>query len=110
MSDSTTTIASGAALVTLINVLTVKREDQDRLVQLLIQATEHTMKNVPGFISANIHKSLGGERVTNYAQWASKEAFEAMLKNPQAREHMAPIQKIATYDAHLYQVVSVQHE
>lgn len=109
MPDSTTTISTGATFVTLINVFTVKREDQDRLVQLLIEATEQTMKNVPGFISANIHKSMDGERVTNYAQWASKEAFEAMLKNPEAREHMAPIQKLATFDAHLYEVVGVHH-
>jgi len=99
------TIAKTNRVVTLINVFTVKPEDQQRLVDMLIEATEKTMKHVPGFVSANIHKSLDGERVTNYAQWQSKEAFEAMLKNPKALEHMKPITEIAKSDAHLYEVI-----
>ena len=63
------------------------------------------MKNLPGFVSANIHKSADGVRVANYAQWRSREDFEAMLKNPEATAHMKPISEIATFDAHLYEVV-----
>lgn len=62
------------------------------------------MKNLPGFVSANIHKSLDKVRVANYAQWRSKEDFEAMLKNPEAAAHMQPIMEIAQFDAHLYEV------
>jgi heme-degrading monooxygenase HmoA len=40
------------------------------------------MKHAPGFVSANIHRSLDGKKVVNYAQWESKEAFEAMGKIP----------------------------
>jgi heme-degrading monooxygenase HmoA len=65
------------------------------------------MSKVPGFVSANIHKSLDGVRVANYAQWRSREDFEAMLKNPEAAQHMAPIKAIATNDAHLFEVVDV---
>jgi heme-degrading monooxygenase HmoA len=99
------TILKDAKLVTLINVFTVAPENQQRLVGLLIEATEKTMKNIPGFISASIHKSLDGQRVTNYAQWRSREDFEAMLKNPEALSHMGPIKEIASNDAHLYEVV-----
>jgi quinol monooxygenase YgiN len=109
MSDDTTTIRADSEAITLINVFTVRPKDQDRLVQLLIEATENTMKGIQGFISANIHKSLDGERVTNYAQWRSREAFEAMLKNPVAQKHMAPIQQIASNEPHLYSVVDVHH-
>jgi heme-degrading monooxygenase HmoA len=100
-----TTISKEAKLVTLINVFTVEPEDQQRLVDMLVEATEKTMKNIPGFISANIHKSIDGVRVANYAQWRSKEDFEAMLKNPEALSHMRPILEIASNDAHLYEVV-----
>ena len=100
-----TTISKDNKIMTLINVFTVEPENQQRLVELLVEATEKTMKNVDGFISANIHKSADGVRVVNYAQWRSREDFAAMLKNPEARAHMVPIMEIATYDAHTYEVV-----
>jgi heme-degrading monooxygenase HmoA len=109
MSATTTPIAAGADYVTLINVFTVKPEDQDQLVDMLTKATDGAMSKIPGFISANIHKSADGTRVANYAQWRSAQDFEAMMKMPEAQAHMAPITKIATYDAHLYDVVTVRH-
>jgi quinol monooxygenase YgiN len=99
-----TTISKDNKVVTLINVFTVEPENQQELINLLIEATEKTMKALPGFISANIHRSLDGVRVTNYAQWRTREDFEAMLKNPEATAHMKPIMAIATFDAHLYEV------
>ena len=73
------TISKDNDVVTLINVFTVAPEDQQRLVDVLVDATQSVMRKQPGFISANIHRSLDGTRVTNYAQWRSREAFEAML-------------------------------
>lgn len=98
------TISKGNNVVTLINVFTVEPADQQRLVDMLVAATEKTMKHVDGFVSANIHKSLDGKRVVNYAQWASQEAFEAMVNDAHAQEHMKPILEIATADFHLYDV------
>ena len=100
-----TTISKDNKVMTLINVFTVEPDNQQRLVDLLIEATEKTMKNILGFISANIHKSADGVRVVNYAQWRSREDFAAMLKNPEAQIHMKPITEIATFDAHTYEVV-----
>jgi len=98
------TISKDNNVVTLINVFTVEPSNQQKLVDLLLEATEKTMKNVSGFVSANIHKSLDGRRVVNYAQWRSQEDFEAMVKNPKAQEHMKPIAQIAKADFHLYEV------
>jgi len=100
-----TTISKDNKVVTLVNVFTVAPENQQRLVEMLVGVTEKTMKQVPGFVSANIHKSLDGVRVANYAQWRSREDFEAMLKNPEAVAHMKPIMEIAEFDAHLYEVI-----
>lgn len=69
------TIQKGRDILTLINVFTVKREDQQKLADLLIEATEQTMKQMPGFISASIHTSLDGTRVVNYAQCRTVRAF-----------------------------------
>jgi heme-degrading monooxygenase HmoA len=102
------TIAKENDLVTLINVFTVAQEDQQRLVNVLVDATQKVMKNQPGFVSANIHRSLDGTRVANYAQWRSREAFEAMLRNQEAAEHMGEAARIAEgFEPHLYEVSSV---
>jgi heme-degrading monooxygenase HmoA len=99
------TIAKDNDVVTLINVFTVTQEDQQRLVDVLVDATQKVMRKQPGFVSANIHRSLDGTRVTNYAQWRSREAFEAMLQNQEAAEHMGEGARIAErFEPYLYEV------
>jgi len=67
------------------------------------------MRKQQGFISANIHRSLDGTRVTYYAQWRSPEAFEAMLRDREAAEHMGEAAKIAeSFEPHLYEVSFVE--
>jgi heme-degrading monooxygenase HmoA len=103
-----TTIDPRQKLVTLINVFSVEPENQARLVEVLVEATEKVMRHLPGFLSANIHRSLDGRHVANYAQWESREAFERMLSDPEARRHMGPIQEIASNQGFLYEVVHVE--
>lgn len=103
-----TTIQEHSPHATLINVFTVEPRRAADVVALLRKATEDVMRYLPGFISANIHLSTDGTRVTNYAQWRSTEDFHALLADPTAREHMDRCADIATsYDPHLYTVESV---
>src|SRR5215210_5238977 len=103
------TIAKDNDVVTLINVFTIAPEEQQRLVDVLVDATQAVMSKQQGFISANIHSSLDGRRVTNYAQWRTREAFEAMLQNQEAAEHMGEAAKIAErFEPHLYEVSFVE--
>jgi hypothetical protein len=46
-------------------------------------------------VLANLHKSLGGTWVANYAQWRSQEDFEASIENPEAAVHMKEAAEIA---------------
>ncbi|MGV9942251.1 antibiotic biosynthesis monooxygenase family protein [Streptomyces sp. NPDC003401] len=95
-------------VATLINVFTVSPDRQDELIELLARATEETMKHQPGFVCANFHASLDGERVINYAQWETEEHYRAMLGNPEARVHMDQAAKIATdVQPRLFSVKSV---
>jgi hypothetical protein len=55
-------------------------------------------------MSASIHRSLDGTKVVNYAQWRSKNDFDAMRLNPAARPHMEAIAAIATFDPILCEV------
>jgi quinol monooxygenase YgiN len=99
------TIQKGRDVLTLVNVFTVSRDNQQKLADLLVEATEKTMKRQPGFVSASIHRSLDGTKVVNYAQWRNKADFEAMQKNPEARPHMEAAAALATFDPILCEVV-----
>lgn len=106
----TTTISADANVATLINVFTVSPERQQELVDILVRTTEDVMQHLPGFVAANIHPSTDGTRVVNYAQWESAEAFQAMLGDAIAQEHMGQVSAIAEHvDPHLYAVASVHH-
>jgi quinol monooxygenase YgiN len=90
-----TTLNAGSGHLALINTFVVEPENAERLLQLLIQATAETMQGLPGFVSANLHVSLDRKHVANYAQWRSKQDFEAMLQNPAAQGHMREAAKLA---------------
>ncbi len=64
-------ISEGAPVLTVINVFSVAPERQSALVELLERATREVVRHQPGFVSANLHVGLDGDRVANYAQWAS---------------------------------------
>ena len=102
-------IRSTDRLATVINVFTVDPAKQDQLVELLTRATDDTIRHFPGFISANFHKSVDGTRVTNYAQWRSREDLEAMLRHPAALPHLQEATALATStDPHVYEVIAVR--
>ena len=99
-----TTIDKGQKVLTLINVFTVAPEKQDELVKVLVDATQQTMKHLPGFVSANIHRSLDGTKVVNYAQWKTMADFEAMRKNQEAAPHMKSAAALAQFEPILCEV------
>ena len=99
------TISKDNKVVTLVNVFTIAPENQQRLVDVLTDATEQTMKHLPGFVSANIHSSFDGTRVINYAQWRTREDFEAMQKDPDAGPHMKKAAALASFEPILCEVV-----
>jgi quinol monooxygenase YgiN len=99
------TIDATRGVMTLINTFEVEPKDADRLVAMLVAATNETMRARKGFISASIHKSGDGTRVVNYAQWASKADFEAMRADPEAQKHMKECAQIAkSFDPRIYTV------
>jgi hypothetical protein len=99
------TISPANPFVTLVNVFRLHDPaNQQRLADLLVDATEQTMKHQPGFVSANIHRSLDGTHVVNYAQRRSAADFEAMRQNAAAQGHMRRAFELADVDGRLYEV------
>jgi antibiotic biosynthesis monooxygenase (ABM) superfamily enzyme len=91
-----TTIDNSKNYCTLINVFTVSPEKHLQLVELLKEATEKVMCKLPGYVSANLHISDDKKTVTNYAQWATLQDFQNIMKNEEAQKHMKLAASIAT--------------
>jgi len=100
-----TTISKDAKLVTLINVFTVEPANQRRLVELLARATDTSVRHAPGFVSASLHRSLDGTRVTMYAQWRTIEDYEAMRRNAAPAPFLQQALALATFEPGMYEVV-----
>jgi quinol monooxygenase YgiN len=101
------TITTGDRPMTVINVFTVAPTQQARLVELLTQATESSIRHVPGFVGAALHRSLDGTKVTMYAQWATPEDYDRMRANPDASPFLADALAISKFDPGFYEVVRV---
>src|ERR1700676_5428786 len=99
------TISKSDKLVTLINVFTVEPAKQQQLTQLLARATEISVRYVPGFISASLHRSLDGTKVAMYAQWRSVEDYQAMRENPVALPYMQQAVALAKFEPGMYEVI-----
>ena len=100
-------IAKGDRVATVINVFTVGPGDQARLLELLTSATESSVRHVPGFLSAALHRSLDGTKVTMYAQWRSVEDYQRMRSRPDTSPFLAEALTIAKFDPGLYEVVEI---
>lgn len=95
--------------VTLINIFKVQRSEQQRLIELPTQATENSVRNAPGFISARLHRSIDCTKVTMYAQWRSRREYEAMRADPAPLPYLNEALKIATFEPGMYEVVQEFH-
>jgi quinol monooxygenase YgiN len=92
--------------ITLINVFTVDSAHQRRLIDLLTEATERSVRYAPGFISARLHRSLDGTKVTMYAQWRSITDYEAMRADPTPLPYFQQALTIAKFEPGMYEVIS----
>jgi quinol monooxygenase YgiN len=92
-------------VITLINVFTVEPVNQQRLIELLTEATEAAVRRAPGFVSASLHRSTDGTKVTMYAQWESLEAYQAMRGDPAPLPFLQEALTIATFEPGIYEVV-----
>ena len=94
-------------LLTVINVFTVSPENQARLIELLTRATESTVRQVPGFISATLHQSFDGAKVTMYAKWRSWDDYQRMRENSTASPFLTEALTYSSFEPGFYRVVEV---
>jgi heme-degrading monooxygenase HmoA len=66
--------------VTQINVFTVEPDRQQPLIDYLARAAQ-VASEVPGWMSASLHRSLDGTRVVNYAQSEDLDAAQRVIQH-----------------------------
>jgi quinol monooxygenase YgiN len=100
-------ISKGDRPITVINVFTVAPDSQQRLLELLASATQSSVRHVPGFVAAALHRSLDGTKVTMYAQWRTTDDYQRMRTRSDTSPFLAEALTIATFDPGVYEVVDV---
>lgn len=98
-------ISAKSSVVTLINVFTVEPVNQPRLIELLTEATEVSVRQARGFVSASLHRSTDGTKVTMYAQWRSIDDYQAMRRDPTPLPFLEEALAIAKFEPGIYEVV-----
>lgn len=98
-------ISKDTDIVTVINLFSVESKNQKQLIDILKLFSNQFVEKQTNFISANVHRSLDGKRVLSYAQWKSKESYQAIYANVDAKPFLDDIRKISTFNWNFYKVV-----
>jgi len=99
-----TTISKDNKFITLINIFTSNSQAAGTR-GLAHPRYQDFDVSYPRLHLRELHRSIDGTKVANYAQWRSVEDFQAMLKNPTALPHMQQAAALAKFEPGLYEVV-----
>ena len=58
----------------------------------------------PGFISATLHRSIDGTKVTMYALWRNMEDYQSMRQDPGRLPFLQEALTFATFEPGMYEV------
>jgi heme-degrading monooxygenase HmoA len=93
--------------VILLNKFTVQPEDVDQFLKVFADTTK-MFKQQPGFISAQLHRGIGGSSTFfNYVVWESAEHFKQAFSKQEFRSSMADVLPNAVMSPHLFKKVAV---
>src|ERR1700683_1118207 len=93
--------------VVLINKFNVRPDDVDQLLAAW-RADAALMRAQPGYISAQLHRGIGGSCVFfNYAVWESTEHFARAFANPEFQSQLGQYPSSASAEPHLFRKIAV---
>jgi quinol monooxygenase YgiN len=104
-----TTIAVTKEVSTLINILTVEPENQQKLIQLLRDNTETVVSRLDGWISTSFIAATDQRHVVIYSQWRDLASVEAMQAAPDMAAYFPRIAALAAFDSFAGHVVYNHH-
>jgi quinol monooxygenase YgiN len=93
--------------VILINKFTVDPEDVNKFLKAWANDAEY-FKRQPGFISAQLHRGIGGSGVfVNYAVWESSDQLKKALDNIDLAALLKEYPPTTVVSPHLFKKVAV---
>jgi heme-degrading monooxygenase HmoA len=93
--------------VIVLNKFTVPPEEVDQFLKVFEDTTK-LFKQQPGFISAQLHRGIGGSSTFfNYVTWESAEHFKQAFNRPEFRSSMAEVLPNTIMSPHLFKKVAV---
>jgi quinol monooxygenase YgiN len=93
--------------VILINKFNVDPKDVDKFMKAWSKDAEY-FKRQPGFISAQLHRGIGGSGVfVNYAVWESSELLKKALNNIDLKALLSDYPPTMVVSPHLFKKVAV---
>jgi quinol monooxygenase YgiN len=104
-----TTIEVRKKVTTLINILTVEPENQQKLIKLLRDNTESVVTRLDGWISTSFIAAKDQRHVVIYSQWRDFASVEAMRANPDMAAYFPRIAALAALDSFAGDVVYNHH-
>jgi quinol monooxygenase YgiN len=104
-----TTIEVTKKVTTLINILTVEPENQQKLIRLLRDNTESVVSSLDGWISTSFIAATDQRHVLIYSQWRDLASVEAMRTNPDMVAYFPRIAALAAFDSLAGDVVYNHH-
>ena len=104
-----TTIAVTKEVTTLINILTVEPENQQKLIELLRHNTENVVSRLDGWMSTSFITAKDQRHVVIYSQWRDFASVEAMRANPDMVAYFPRIAALAALDSFAGDVVYNHH-
>jgi quinol monooxygenase YgiN len=93
--------------VILINKFNVKPEEADQLLKAWADDAAY-FKSQPGFISAQLHRGIGGSGVfVNYAVWESSTQLKKTLNNTDVETMLSDYPASTVVSPHIFKKVAV---
>jgi quinol monooxygenase YgiN len=93
--------------IVLINKFNVKPDETDQFLKAWEKDATY-FKSQPGFISAQLHRGIGGSGVfVNYAVWESTALFKKALSNIDIQELLSEYPASTVASPHIFKKVAV---
>ena len=98
-------IGKDNSVLTVIFEFETEPEKQKELSEKIQGLVRNIVSKTPGFISSHLHLSTDGQKVLNYFQWESKEAFDDFRADEEKQQHIRPVIKPYGPKPRMYEIV-----
>lgn len=78
-------------VLTVIFEFNVQPEQQKELSEKIQRLVREIVRHQPGFLASHLHLSTDGEKVLNYFQWESREAFDRFRQDEEQQQQIRPV-------------------